>query len=50
LKIIKCINKNVSLERIQEIIYFFRKEIIEKEKLSEFDKKINLISKRLEKD
>lgn len=42
--------KNISLERIQEIIYFFRKEIIEKEKLSEFDKKINLISKRLEKD
>lgn len=42
--------KNNSLEEIQKIIYLFREELIEKEKLSGFDKKIKLISKRIEKD
>lgn len=41
--------KNTSLEKIQEIVSLFREEFIEKEKLPEFDNKINLISKRMKK-
>jgi len=44
------IKLNTSLKKIQEIISLFREELIEKEKLPEFDNKINLISKRLKKD
>jgi hypothetical protein len=42
--------KNNSLKQIQDIVSFFRQNLVEETKSLEFDKKINLISKRLKKN